>query len=110
MDEQEIEELDPRITRDVIKNILKDPPPPLLGDVTFEETPRGFEVFYSDRLANEYQELVEQSADWLENEMGVLNLGQIDYKILMADGRLTDEVKNGLIAWWKARVEDLDVE
>ena len=81
---------------DVIKNILKDPPPPLVGDVNFEET-------------TEHQDLVDQSADWLESEMGVLNLGQIDYKILMADGLLTDEVKNGLIAWWAERVEDLNL-
>jgi hypothetical protein len=38
-----------------------------------------------------------------------MNLGQIDYKILMADGLLSDEVRNGLIAWWEARVEDMSL-
>jgi hypothetical protein len=80
-----------------------------VGDITFEETPGGFEIWYSDRMANEHPDLVDQSADWLEDQLGVVNLGQIDYKILMADGLFTDEVKNGLIAWWAARVETLKV-
>jgi hypothetical protein len=39
MDDRDIEEpkdWDPRISMDVIRNILKDPPPPLVGDITFE--------------------------------------------------------------------------
>ncbi len=86
------------------------PPKDLTGDITFEETPGGFEIWYSDRIATEHQELVDESADWLEDQLGVLNLGQIDYKILMADGVLTDEIRNGLIAWWTERVEDLRLE
>ena len=77
--------------------------------MNFEETPGGFEVHYSDSIATEHPDLVDQSADWLENEMGVLNLGQIDFKILMADGLLTDEIRNGLIDWWTGRVDDLDL-
>lgn len=107
--DEDIEDLDPRTTHDVVKNILNHEPPPLVGDITFEETPTGYEVWYSDRIANEYQDLVDQSADWLENEMGVLNLGQIDHKILMADGVLTDEIGSGLIDWWSVRVNDLDI-
>ena len=64
---------------------------------------------YSDRIAEGHAELVDQSADWLEDEMGVLNLGQIDHAVLMADGPLTDELRNGLVAWWTARVGDLRV-
>jgi hypothetical protein len=104
-----IEGLDHRITHDVVKSILRHPPPPLLGDVNFEETPTGYEVWYSDRIANEYQVLVDQSADWLENEMGVLNLGQIDHKVLLADGVLTEEVRDGLIGWWTSRIEDVNI-
>ncbi len=40
--------------------------------------------------------------------MGVLNLGQIDYKVLLADGPLTDQVRDGLIGWWTSRVDDLN--
>jgi hypothetical protein len=73
MDDRDIEEpkdWDPRITHDVIKNILKDPPPPLVGDIHFEETPGGFEIWYSDRIASEHRDLVDQSADWLETVPG----------------------------------------
>ena len=78
--------------------------PALMRDVTFEDTANGFEVWYSDRIANEHHDLVNESADWLESELGVLNLGQIDYKVLMADGVLTDEIRDGLVAWWAARL------
>ena len=40
-------------------------PPPLVADISFEETRHGFEVWYSVRLANEHQDLIEQSAEWL---------------------------------------------
>jgi hypothetical protein len=53
--------------------------------------------------------LVDESADWLEDQLGVLNLVQIDYKVLVADGVLTDEIRIGLKAWWAQRVEDLDL-
>jgi hypothetical protein len=104
-----IEDLDPRITWDVVKSMLEDPPPPLVADITFEVHQGGYEIWYSDRIANEHQALVDQSAEWLEIEMGVLNLGQVDYKVLMADGPLTDKVEDGLIAWWAARITDLDL-
>lgn len=82
---------------------------PLVGDVNFEVTPGGFEVWYSDSLAHDHPDLVDESADWLEDRMGVVNLGQIDSKVLLADGVLTDEIKDGLTAWWRTRVEDLDL-
>jgi hypothetical protein len=83
--------------------------PSLVGDITFEETPGGFEIWHSDRIANDHPDLVDESADWLEDRLGVLNLGQIDYKVLVADGVLTDEIRIGLKAWWAQRVEDLDL-
>jgi hypothetical protein len=86
------------------------PPKALTGEITFEEKSGGFEIGYSDRIATEHQKLVDESADWLEDQLGVLNLGQIDHKILIADGVLTDKIKKGLIAWWKERVGDLALE
>jgi hypothetical protein len=83
---------------------VDDPRP---GDITFASIEGGFEIRYSDRIATDYPELVDESADWLEDVMGVLNLGQIDHLVLMADGLLTDEVRDGLVAWWETRVEDL---
>ncbi len=66
-------------------------------------------IWYSDRIADGYPELVDESADWLEDQLGVVNLGQIDLKVLMADGVLTDQIRNGLIGWWAQRVDDLDL-
>ena len=82
---------------------------PISGDINVVETSGGFEIIYSDRIAHDHRELVDASADWLEDEVGVLNLGQIDSSILMADGRLTEEIRAGLIAWWRERVPDLDL-
>ncbi|MGD0312914.1 MAG: hypothetical protein ABSC90_10675 [Acidimicrobiales bacterium] len=86
-----------------------DGPRSLVGDINFEVTPGGFEVWYSDRVASAHPDLVDESADWLE-DLGVVNLGQVDYKVLMADGVLTDEIKEGLEAWWRTRIEDLDLD
>jgi hypothetical protein len=60
---------------------------------SFEVRPGGFEVWYSDRIANDHRDLVDGSADWLEDQPGIENLGQIDYKILIADGRLTEDLR-----------------
>jgi hypothetical protein len=60
-------------------------------------------------VANDHPDLVDESADWLEDRLGVVNLGQIDSKVLMADGVLTDEIKDGLRSWWRMRIEDLDL-
>jgi hypothetical protein len=79
-------------------------------DINVSEYPGGFEIRYSDRLADDYHELVDQSADWLEDQLGIVNLGQIDFNVLVADGLLTDEIKVGLVAWWEARVGDLRLE
>jgi hypothetical protein len=113
---EEAEEIDPDDSRSGVdqgresSSALNGPGGSLSFDINFEESPGGFEIRYSDRLARDYQELVDQSADWLEDQLGVLNLGQIDFNVLIADGLLTDEMKSGLAAWWRARVDDLKLE
>lgn len=82
---------------------------PLAGDITFVSTTGGFEIIYSDRIASDHRELVAASADWLEDEVGVFNLGQIDDNVLIADGTLTEKIRAGLIAWWSERVQDMDL-
>jgi hypothetical protein len=79
-------------------------------DITFKGRPGGFEIWYSDRIATDYRELADQSADWLEDQLGVLNLGQVDSRLLIADGLLTDAVRDGLVSWWTERVDDLHVQ
>jgi hypothetical protein len=63
----------------------------------------------SDRIAGEHRDLVGESADWLEDQRGIENLGQIDHNILIADGLLTQDLKKQLVAWWAERIGDLDV-
>ena len=84
--------------------------PPAARDIAFEDVPGGFEIHYSDRIARHHQDLVDQSADWLEDQLGVVNLGQIDHEVLLADGLLTEEIRSGLIGWWSTRVGDLTLE
>jgi hypothetical protein len=83
-------------------------PPSLPYDVNFEVTANGYEVWFSDRIAEDHPCLVEQCADWLEDEVGVVNLGQIDHKALLADGVLTEQLKKDIVAWWALRAENLD--
>jgi hypothetical protein len=66
-----------------------------------------YEIWFSDRLSLDHTDLVDECADWLEDQIGVVNLGQIDHQVLMADGVLSDGLRNGLVAWWAERVEDL---
>ena len=84
-----------------------DQPPPLRHDLTFEITPGGYEIWFSDRIALDRPDLVDACADWLEDQIGVVNLGQIDHATLMADGVLSDELRNDLLAWWRERLSDL---
>ncbi len=86
------------------------PPPSLSGDITFEINSKGFEIWFSDRIANGHPELVDRCAGWMEDKLGLLNLGQLEHRCLLADGLLTDEVKDGLVAWWAERVEGLELD
>ena len=83
-------------------------PPPLRHDVNFEITTGGYEIWFSDRIAEDHAGLVDEFADWLENEVGVVNLGQVDHKYLLADGVLTEQLTKDIVAWWAEKVEDLD--
>ena len=80
------------------------------GDIAMQEIPGGFEIRYSARIERDHPDLVDQSADYLEDELGVLNLGQIDQTTLIADGPLTARVRDALIAWWQERIDDLHVD
>jgi hypothetical protein len=68
-------------------------PPPLRHDVNFEITANGYEVWFSDRIANDHPDIVGQCGEWMEDEIGTVNLGQVDHKALLADGVLTEQLK-----------------
>lgn len=82
-------------------------PPPLRHDVNFEITPGGYEIWFSDRIALDRSDLVDECGDWLEDQVGIVNLGQIDHKALVADRALTDELKGSLFSRWGDRIPDL---
>ena len=82
--------------------------PALPYDVNFEVTPTGYEIWFSDRISSGHPDQVDRCAEWMEDEVGAVNLGQIDHHVLLADGVLTDEVKRRLLAWWSERIEDLN--
>ena len=83
-------------------------PSPLRHDLTFEITTGGYEVWFSDRIALDRPDLVDQCADCLDHEAEVINIGQLDHRTLMADGVLTDALKTAIVDWWRDRLPDLD--
>jgi hypothetical protein len=83
-------------------------PPPLVHDVNFVTTPGGYEIWFSERIAGDHPSLVDQCADWLEDELGAVNLGQIDHSALLADGVLSDRLRADVVGWWSARVPGLE--
>ena len=83
-------------------------PPSLRHDVNFLVNPGGFEIWFSDRIAEDHADLVDQCADWMEDEVGAVNLGQIDHRTLLADGVLSERLQQDIVGWWAARVPDLD--
>jgi len=83
-------------------------PPPLVHDVHFVTTPGGYEICFSERIALDHPSLVDQCADWLEDELGAVNLGQIDHSALLADGVLSDRLRADVVGWWSARVPGLE--
>ena len=84
-------------------------PPPPTHDVNFEVRPGDYEIWFSDRIADHHAELVDQFADWLDDDVGALNLGQIEHRRVLADGVLGDELRLEIVAWWAARLDDLDL-
>jgi hypothetical protein len=89
--------------------VKEEPHPPALPyDVNLEVTPKGYENWFSHRISRDHPDLVDQCGEWMEEEVGAVNLGQIDHQVLLSDGLLTDEVKRRLLAWWTERIDDLN--
>jgi len=58
-------------------------PPPLVGDVTFEETRAGFEVWLSERLVHGYVELIEGFVNWLREQPEVVSVLHDDLEVVI---------------------------
>ena len=85
------------------------PPPPLAADVTFEDRPGGFEIWFSERIAHDHHDLVEASIRWLEAQPGVESLLYEDPVVLMVDGRWDEDLESELRAWWSEHLDGIDV-
>ena len=83
-----------------------DTPASLPHDVNFEVTTSGYEIWFPDRINDDHADLVDECADWLEEQVGAINLGQIDHRTLLADGILTDDLKAAVVDWWRDRLPD----
>ena len=82
--------------------------PALPYDVNFVVTPTDYERWFPDRISRDHPELVDQCGERMEEEVGAVNLAQIDHQVLLSDGLLTDELKHKFLAWWSERIEDLN--
>ncbi len=80
------------------------------GDLTFVDRGPSFELWFSDRLGTDHHQLIDECADWLEEQPGVQNLGQLDFDALVADGRLDNALRAAIVTWWSERLGDLSLE
>lgn len=77
-----------------------------LGDLDTTHSPTGGEVWYSDRIADEYSPLVDESAAWLAGQDGVEDAHREDRELVLVVGRFDDRLIENLRDWWSVRVGD----
>ena len=87
-----------------------DRPPALVHDITFEDRPGGFEVWFSERIAYELEDEVDAFVGWLEAHPDIVGVLFEDPVVVMADGRWDRDLKTEIRHWWSSKVEGLDVE
>jgi hypothetical protein len=78
------------------------------GDLNFVPWRNGFEIWYSARVAREYEYLVEASALWLLEQPGVDLVSIEGPELHVVSGHFDDELQGGLRAWWVERVDEFD--
>jgi hypothetical protein len=81
----------------------------LTADLTFEERPGGFEVWFSDRIAHDRHDLVEASMRWLEAQPGVEDVLFEDPVVAMVDCQGDEDLKRDLRAWWSEHLDGIDI-
>jgi len=77
-----------------------------LGDMDTTHSPTGGEVWYSDRIAHEYSNLVDESTDWIATQDGVEDALREDRELVLVTGRFDERLITDLRHWWSTRVED----
>ena len=82
-------------------------PPPLVDDLTIEETRTGFEVWFSDRIVYEHGELMEAFTGFLLEDPEVVSVVHDDPAVVMVGGPLTEALRATVTTWWTSRVRSL---
>ena len=80
------------------------PPPPLVGDINFEETGAGFEVWLSDRIVRDHEDLLDAFGDWLLEQPEIVRVVHDGDNIVMVGGVLSEPLRTTVKEWWASRV------
>jgi len=83
-------------------------PPPLVGDINFEETRAGFEVWFSQRLVQDHHDLIEDFTDWLLEQPEIVRVVYDTIGIVQVKGVLSEPLRATVKDWWASRVEALN--
>jgi|SRR5664279_872895 len=97
----------PRSRSDSHPQVLTISPPPLVGDINFELNRTGFEVWFSERIVRDHEDLIENFTDWLRQQPQVVSVVHDDLKFVMVGGVLSEGLRVNVTAWWASRVDGL---
>lgn len=84
-------------------------PPPLVADITIEETRAGFEVWLSERVVRDHGDLIETFMVWLREQAEVVLIDDDTVSVVQVKGVLSKELGANVTAWWASRVDSLEV-
>jgi len=82
-------------------------PPPLVADIAFEETRAGFEVWLSERIVQDHDDLIEDFQDWLREQPEVVSVDDDTVGVIRVLGVLDDALRADGTGWWASRVVGL---
>ena len=80
-------------------------PPPLIGDINFEETRAGFEVWISERMVQDHEDLIEEFIHWLLEQPEVVSTDDDTVGVVQVLGVLDHDLRSAVRAWWASRLE-----
>ena len=82
-------------------------PPPILVDIFFEETRAGFEVWLSEGIVQDHEDLIQEFQDWLLEQPEVVSTDDDTLGVVRVLGGLDDALRATVGAWWAHRVRTL---
>jgi len=84
-------------------------PPPPVGDITFEETRAGIEVWLSERIVRDHGSLIEGFMDWLREQPEVVSTDDDTPGVVQVKGALSEGLRTDVTAWWASRATGLEL-